>query len=1089
MTLQSILGPLKKSVFLPFKKWILTLPIVAKVLILVVIIIFVPFMIIAIKRMINKKRNAQPQSHPAGTKKNGKPLSSNRRINNDENQSSTVLYFKDAKKLISKKGLKNSDCDLHILRTASKYSDASHLCKSVKIIELSDNIALALSDNSLSLLIPEKFLSDLEAIRTKLKLSIANINLHYDLSKISIINSDSLFSYIGGLKSENLITNIYTSDNESIISSFNQILGKENSFRLEGRSDNEGHEIINFILSKIVKSDESNRTKYACISILNKISPLMYNLREEAEYLNMNAYLFCILNRDANLPSNVDSIIKHPKKHFNPVSILTNTFSAGFSIIFFINIITELDYINNLTIETYTSKEKYSLDERLKDLQHKIDDALILSEIYPESIKYRQIYREYAEAVVKDKLIPTIKRSKSISELTGLLIYFIYIREHVINENTHKIVSIVNKITDISNDDLLFIIKYASNKTISQLIIDSTKVIEVDKLSIETNNNEYLVNYENEYLGISSQNRVNTIYKLLEEKLNKCTTQNLLSLLKDDESIPLGFKSIFSKYQKQIDEKLTMCDSSSMVSIASSISMINEFIDEQNVTNFKTLYENILIIIDRLEANGNKLKEKDPQSYAEFHKFLPILVAYTVNAIINSNSDNQFLPLVDNSQKNVPISFTPNFYKNAVSISPIYSKEYLEYKIIPLIEQSKELKDRLDNYGIHTSYVISFYNEAFKSFIKDYIKNYTRIVKQLVDQSIDVKLISNQDSLNFYLVSMSEDDYPFNIFINYYNKNTYLNNIDNKDLLLINKHFQKNDNFISSDKYKEYQNIFAELKKMIVANGYSDTYEKIKQGYEPLKKVYSYLAEISSIHDNYLYVLLKHHLDIAVEAIENIAIDNALEYLDKEVEADYFYLNSFSPFNTNSQKFISNKKLISYIGNSGSIYLPFEKYLKPILKYNKVKGKWDNSNIKLNKHKELLDHFNKIYSLNHLLLNKDGSPKPLNLEVTPIPSDDKNYIFSSFYIDDKTFVNSLNVDYMKGVNLPYEWAAKDTISIVLKLENGEVIQKNYEGYWSLFKAVKDAKYSDEVFTWNLNYKGQDYPVSFLIKSDLMDLLK
>jgi hypothetical protein len=1086
MTLKSILGPLKKSIFMPFKKWILALPIVAKVVIILVVIILIPFIIVVIKRMIDKRRNVNPQLSASNIKDSKKPTPTNHRINNTDNENSGGFYFREAKKIISKEGLKNHDCDLHILRNATKYSDAPHLCKSLKLLELSSDTALIVEAHKLSLLIPETSLDNLEIILTKLKLSIVNINLHYDLSKISIIDNSHVFELISNLKGENIIANIYTSDNNNIISSFNQILGKENYFKLT--SDSNGEKISDFILSRIIKCSESNSTKYSCVFILNKINSLLHDLYEEAASLNMDAYLFCVLNRDANLPNSVNNTIKNSKNYFTPGSILINVLSIGFSIIFLINIITELSYIKNLNIKTNISNKKYSLNERLEYLKYKVDDSLILSSIYPEFIKFRHIYREYTKTIAEEILINFIDSSNSVSELTVLLLYVIYIKDHIVNSNTHKLSSLVHDITDISKDDLLLIVKYANNKTISQLIIKSTKAAEKfnDYKVTNISSEKALITYENKYLGISSKNRVNRIYKTLEAKLSQCTIQNLLFSFKMNRSVPLEFRYIFRIYERQFNVKETICDAGSTNIISSDMLMINKFVGENPVVDFKSLYENISIIVKNIEASGKKMKKDNPQSYEEFHKFIPILLEYAVNLIARPSDQNKFLPLVDNLENTPPINFKPNFYKKAAYISPAYSKEYVQFEIIPLIENLKKLNDQLIKYNINTDYIMSFYNESFRIFVDSYIKNYTHLVKQLNDQGIESRLISTNDSLNFYLVSMSEENYLFNIFIDYYKINTSLNN---KNFEHVNYFFQKNDDFLNSDKYKEYKNIFLELKNLIEIDGYSNTYNKIKQGFEPLKEMYSSLAKISSIKDNSLYLLLKHHLDIAVKSIENIAIKTALTSLDKEVETDYFYLNSFLPFNYNSTKFMSNKKLISYIGNSGSIYSPFERYLKPLLKYNKVENHWYNDNLKLPKQVKRLKQFNKIYKLHHLLLNKDGTPKPLNIEITPIPSNDNNYMFSSFYINNKTFVNSLNVSYMETVHINYKWFAKDTISIIIKLDNGEIIQKDYSGYWSLFKAMRGAECLKGVCTWILNHKGTDYPVSFEIRSKLISLLQ
>ena len=148
-----------------------------------------------------------------------------------------------------------------------------------------------------------------------------------------------------------------------------------------------------------------------------------------------------------------------------------------------------------------------------------------------------------------------------------------------------------------------------------------------------------------------------------------------------------------------------------------------------------------------------------------------------------------------------------------------------------------------------------------------------------------------------------------------------------------------------------------------------------------------------------------------------------------------------------------------------------------------------NDSFETSKQKRILTIYNKISSLNNLLWDKYGKSQKIKLEITPIPSDDNNYVFASILINQNQFVNSLNIKYYEPLLIPYGWGEQDPISITLKLEDGSTVQKEYVGDWALLKAMKDAKCVDNICTWQMSHKGVNYPVSFKIESEFIDIIK
>ncbi|MDE5020682.1 hypothetical protein NAI54_09280, partial [Francisella tularensis subsp. holarctica] len=98
----------------------------------------------------------------------------------------------------------------------------------------------------------------------------------------------------------------------------------------------------------------------------------------------------------------------------------------------------------------------------------------------------------------------------------------------------------------------------------------------------------------------------------------------------------------------------------------------------------------------------------------------------------------------------------------------------------------------------------------------------------------------------------------------------------------------------------------------------------IKQGYEPLQKVYYELSKINNNQgNNNLYKLLKKHLDIAINTIKSIAIQDAITKLDNTVNIEYEYIINQFPFNKDSNSAATNEAITKDFDNHGYIYSGF----------------------------------------------------------------------------------------------------------------------------------------------------------------------
>lgn len=1089
MTLNSILGPLKRSVFLPIKKYIITLPFLAKGLIVLAVVLVIPFTYILIKRIKAKRQNGNAGPSNENIKDvNQKSVYSTQNIKDvNQKSASSVQNIKCVKKAISKYKFNQDSCRLHILIMTSKYMSAPHLYNKMEVIEVSEGIAFAFSKDNFSLLIADSCLEDVEILKSKLKLIFnGEVNIHFNVTESEPKIEMGFLQQIYPLKLKNIIANFYSDGQAEIIESFNEIIGKDNLFVLNSEPKCL-QALIEFTLPKIISSKESNASKHSCTLIFYNIYALLNVLYEEIGPLESKLYAFLLLNKNNNSHNQLAHTISN-KKNFLVKNVIIGTVSLCFSVIFIMNII-------SISNNRYKDEEDIHRSNQLKSLpslKAEVDNNIILSSIYPSSIKYKYIYIQYANFLVKNKLIPLLKKTDSLSQYTAVLVYITHLNNKDTTIDIKNSLPLLTKHTGLKATELQFIKKYIDDKSIEDLIKtvnqESARLYNIKVDDIEASK-FFSKRYENNYFAISDAKRANVIYESIEESLQKCDAENLLSLLNAKEILPKNFSIIFELYKKRTENTQKICSSGSIEIMASNMHMINNYLVKLEVKDVEKYVHLLSEIVSKLEKSGEKLKDANTKEYNTFQKYLPVLISYAINSITNSiyneNSDYNKIVLINNFNKDLYISFNPNFYNIPVSISPIYSKEIIEDTIKPLMEQFNKLEDKLiTKYKINNDLLSLIFKDTLQEYVENYIKSYSTIIKEMYSGKVEAKSLKNDGALKLYLITMDAKDSSLNNFIKYYQSNT---SIKIKGFEKINKSFNVYNSFLSSNEYDKYRSIFLELKNMIVANGYDKTYNEINNGYEPLINVYSSLAKINS-GDNNLYLLLKKHLDLAVHSIESIAIDEAVRSLSKSVNLDYFYLDSFLPFNLNSDQVLSNKDLISYIGNSGSIYFPYKTLLEPLLKKNKIKNNWYNHNFSSLEERLVLKQFNKIYKFHDLLLNTDGSAKSLALEMTPIQSRNNNYMFYSFQINSKTFVNSLNIDYHESMTISYDWSIKEPVTITLKLDNGEIIQKSYTGDWALIKAIKAAKVHNSILTWELISKGQRYPVSFKIESPLINEL-
>ncbi|QLE79213.1 hypothetical protein FLM55_05440 [Francisella sp. Scap27] len=1012
-----------------------------------------------------------------------------------------IAKYKQVKKVVRKYKLKSQACTLHVVdNLLSGNAQLDRLKKDREMVELTNNIIIAASSNGLLLIVDKVEIKNIQMLKSTLGLKFEFLNVHFDISEHSQADSsfiEDIYTSLPSKDTKDLVVNFYVNEGVAI-EEFNEIVGAQNIFKL---SKEVNLDVIydNVMTLKIINSDLSAQQSYRCIRNLNKISLLIQQIIVNNSDKTGDIYVYSLLNDEHSFYSR-DAGSKYYGL-MSPRNIIVNLLAFSLSTLFIVNIVSEFKLKRDITLAHYKKVlDLDSLNQAMKQQKNRVNENILLSSIYPETIKYHIIYTEYADLIAKNILLPSFTAAHKMHELfstTVYLIYFVYMDNNEINSDTQKVMSVLAGMTGLSSEQLTYIIDYASPE-VKQGIMEVAN--NVAKRLYESKDSK--LNYEQEfghilslegfnkrYFEISDDKRAGVVNSIYRVYLNKCLIDSVLPKVLNHYVVSGSIDNVLNLYREEFEKSSgNICGSPAMKAITDDIAVAINYTEKNRdrATNFKQVLTRITEGLDKLKSNDEPFKSHTEQEVSD--NVTKILIQHIVNNIINNSYKSKELPLVSPVNDGLMMTFQPNFYDKKLVISPQYSEEYIRDNIDPLEQKYQGLSRKLNTeYGVNLSFLDVLYSNAISNYTDKYIASYQNLIKQLNVQPDFLRKISNEDTFTFYLISMSADNSQFNSLINFYKDNITFK--DSDDFAKIKNHFAIESKFLNSKGYSQYHQIFAKLNDLIKEEGYVDTYQEIKSGYKPLKDVYKKIAVLNTNTDNDLYVLLKKHLDNAQLAIQTIAINRVMGDLDSGVESEYSYINNYLPMNLNYSKVLPNDRLISDIGNTGKIFTVFNSRLKPLLEYDTVDDKWDNSSFTSSQEKSYIAQFNKVYSLNKLLWDKDNKPKPITFNITPLKSEGEDYKFASIFFDTKSYVNSLNINYINPVKISYNWSAKGPVSIIVALKNGDTAERSYSGAWSILKALRDAECVNDVCTWTLSYKDKKYKVKFKVESTLLDAIK
>lgn len=1013
------------------------------------------------------------------------------KMNRDEKQ--ILNNCKNAKKIIRKYKLRSVACSLHIFDSLLiGESQLNRLKDGKEVVVISDEIIAVASTKGFLLIVDKNSIQEIRKFKRLLGLRFEFINTHFDISASSSADSafmEEIYIELPCKDTKDLVVNFYTKEND-FIEEFNETISTENIYKLS-TTDELKHTFVNTMIGKIIKGDLSTETSYKCIKRINEIFLIINNITINYGDKVGEIYVHCLLNKEHNFYTR-----KASSKYYDfatPKNIVLNTITLVLSVVFLVNIVSsfKLKEVNKYDVEKNST-------QKLQSLQNKFDKKILLSSIYPDAVKYRPIYTHYANFLVDSQLLPSFKSRPQTQELftaTAYLIYFIYMQDSTKDDGLQSSIKVLSSISNLSEAQLNYIAKYSDSATRDKVLEEAEQASK--ELYKNKNNLEggfsfdhilSLDGFNRKYFEISDDARVKVINDIYKVYLNKCLIEKVLLQASAEYTIPPSINNIFNLYRENAKKARYACDSELIGSITEDISSALSYANSSSkkAKDFNAVMYEISNGVAELSSNNSPLKNKQAQKLSDNET--KILIQHIINNIVNNSYKTEDLPLVSPVNKSLIMKFNPNFYTKKVSISPKYSTAYIEDNIVPLEKRYNDLTSEVSKgYGVNLDFLRKLYKNAHLNFNEAYIKAYDDLIMQLNTQPCFLDSISNEKAFPFYLISKSADNSQINILLDFYKGNTH---IKDESFALVNEHFSVQNKFLNSKGYSHYKKAFAELNDLIKEKGYVvGTYSKLKKGYKPFEVAYKDISVLNTQKDNSLYVLLKEQLDNAELATQTIASNRVMQDLDREIETEYTYIDNFMPINLNASEVLSNDKLISDIGETGKIYTVFDERLRPMLNYDEVNNKWFNNSFKSAKQERYMAQFNKVYTLNKLLWASDGKAKPISFSITPKESQVENYKFASIFFNRDSFVNSLNVDYTTPTKILYEWTSRAPVSIIIKLDNGDTVEKSYSGNWAILKAIKDAECENDICTWTLAHKGKKYRVKFKIESSFLDVIK
>ena len=725
-------------------------------------------------------------------------------------------------------------------------------------------------------------------------------------------------------------------------------------------------------------------------------------------------------------------------------------------------------YVKQISTIQPSATNNKMLTNDYNQAYYNINHNMYFNWLYPNALLSHELNEKTADYVQNNILIPALK-SKDTAAKKMFLLMTLYASQSKALRNL-----ILNNLQD-----------WATSVNIEESLL-KTYVNSSHQNDIPSLTTNYVEN-----ISFKDQNILKNVYILVESYIESNPSINLktLNTFFADIYLPIRQKylinqfmtNIYPNIQSNIDtnnnaffknfehDKHPVSDKT-----LEDIDKIKSIVNQVQSLNINYFSQAISTLLD-INQKVNKISDLNTKKGLIWHK--AILLA-TENTLLNKLSTQEHYYIFNKdiiSESTINIANSGDFNGN---IPIIFSTTGIKQLLIPEIKKYNKLLSIFNQLKIPSQKLTDYYNIAIENYTRGYIQAYINMISNY-KHNID------PDNIQTSLLLISSETSEFNNMLATIHKNTIFSKKlveEIPELEIISNYFSNINSYIGQPKnIQEYENIFLAIVKDIEnAENKQSTLNKIALNLLKNNKQ-SQLYQLRQLLNKYKIDSRNQKIFIA-PLLELISIEKPFikagklnQWNTKIISLLDKYKNYF-PFNPNSQKIISIKKMNLIFSPKGEFWSYIHKDMSGIFK-NK-QGRWELTIPDLfgKKGKQMIRLLNKVQNLTNTLWTKNGKPKSIMFNITFEP-------LSNNILNDNRFIKLpiLNVANHEIISLStkqqpeivnYNWAEESTSSVQF-IDNKQELNtiKSYSGAWSFLLLLRAANQSNEVYTWSDKQSG------------------
>lgn len=552
-------------------------------------------------------------------------------------------------------------------------------------------------------------------------------------------------------------------------------------------------------------------------------------------------------------------------------------------------------------------------------------------------------------------------------------------------------------------------------------------------------------------------------------------------------------------------------------------SMMPVEIDNMNIAQFFTKIKQMSAIKDRENQTYNFTLDHRVFSF-DTKAWIDLVIAHNVERaiqkyiVLNNNSGGSVFFKNTNEPQEPPQPIYQSmfpFFFTKISIPGRYTRLEYENKVRSTAEKLAHWVDSLAVNPEDKKRFTTFLVHEVIGYVQNYGSHYDKFFEQCEIQNVSLQ------NLKAILREISQDSSNFHDFLKFMNYQTSafsepvislknmkeLNQFDFLNTLLtVNKDevpyekYQKlmgeialeldNDPSAGDTEFSDLQPYLTSLAKIS-----SDILRNNSKSYA--SRVKDCLVELG-VPDKYQVVFLK-----PIKQLYKLGLPDLKRCIEHVWSQNFEYqvdtLLSKFPFNPNGTETLTLEEVEANLNPNSSFYRTLKEVMTTCCKNNG--GEWiplDSEDLQLNP--KIFVKLNQIQRISNLFWDKTGTPKPIQLNLQPVPfTNDPNanpiIVLTYFVLGDQNIRNLNQTPTWQPLKV--EWWKTENCSIGVELMSKYTNTKSYKcnqklnSSWSFFELMRDTQRENgNIFTWTIadDAGTVNYTVSFAFDKDPRHLL-